>query len=286
MHKLSLLAALLLVLTVGATVSGDLASSALQTPLVGKIPPRSQGAPTGTEILQSTADMPLAARDKALLEQLEAGNVPLLLRQLESVELSGESAMGRGPTVTIWVMPDYLAVGSDEDYVRVPLSLHSATSVARRFGFILPTCKIVNAIYARSELRLGPQTMKPGPQMTSNAYFQEHNRRIDEQLEGHPLDLLIAGHKKDLVLTNRLAKKPGKVAIYGWHRLDGRPIQPLSTLHHAGYADYSHGVRLVSATVLIDGEPRSIYEVLEDPQLADLLSDEGAIPEARRLMGL
>ena len=227
-----------------------------------------------------------AAREKAILEQLEAGNVPSFLRQLESVELTGESAVGQGPTATIWVMPDYLAVGSDEDFVRVPLNLYSATSVARRFGFILPTCQIVNAIYARSELRLGPQPMEPGPQMTSNSYYLTHNRRIDEQAGGHPLDLLLAGHKKDLVLTNRLADRPGKVAIYGWHRLEGRPIQPLSTLHHAGYADYSHGVRLVSAMVLIDGEPRSIYSVLEDPRFADLLSDEGEIPEARRLMGL
>jgi len=67
------------------------------------------------------------------------------------------------------------------------------------------------------------------------------------------------------------------VAIYGWHWPWGSPIQPLSTVHGARYADYSHGVRLVSETVLIDDEPRQISTVLEDPDLAGLLSDEGVL---------
>ena len=99
-----------------------------------------------------------------------------------------------------------------------------------------------------------------------------------------PLDALISGHKKDVVLTNRLARAGAKIAIYGWHRLSGTPIQPLSTVHSASYADYSHGIRLVSDIVLIDGEPWSIYRVLEDPWLARILSDEGPIPRVREFM--
>jgi hypothetical protein len=57
--------------------------------------------------------------------------------------------------------------------------------------------------------------------------------------------VLLAGHKKDLVLTRKLATRPNRVAIYGWHQLSGEPIQPVSTVHVAEYADYSHGVRLI-----------------------------------------
>ncbi len=39
---------------------------------------------------------------------------------------------------------------------------------------------------------------------------------------------LIAGHKKDVVITNRLLTMPKRVAIYGWHRPNGSPIQPLA----------------------------------------------------------
>jgi hypothetical protein len=86
-----------------------------------------------------------------------------------------------------------------------------------------------------------------------------------------PQGALTAGDKKDLVLTDRLLRAPGRVAIYGWHRASHDPIQPLSTVHGAGYADYSHGVRLVSRTVYVNGASRSIDAVLTDPELAALL---------------
>jgi len=94
---------------------------------------------------------------------------------------------------------------------------------------------------------------------------------------GVKLGDLVAGDKKDVVITNLLSRRMGKIAIYGWHRGPGHPIQPLSTVHGANYADYSHGIRLVSGTALIDGKPRSIYDILRDPSAASIVSDEGSI---------
>jgi hypothetical protein len=95
----------------------------------------------------------------------------------------------------------------------------------------------------------------------------------------------LSGHKKDVVITNRLAQKKDKIAIYGWHQCAGAPIQPLSTVHDSCYADYSHGIRFVSDTVWIGGKPQSIYEVLEDPKLAEVLSTEGVIHNVRERLG-
>jgi hypothetical protein len=124
--------------------------------------------------------------------------------------------------------------------------------------------------------------------MTSTAYYLTHNKMIRDQrlAVGCPLGELISGHKKDVVLTNRMAVRQGKVAIYGWHRPSGVPIQPLSTVHGANYADYSHGVRLVSSTALLNGRPCSIWTILEDPALADVLSDEGVIRGERQRLSL
>jgi hypothetical protein len=83
--------------------------------------------------------------------------------------------------------------------------------------------------------------------------------------------------KKDLVVTNRLVERPGHVAIYGWHRLSGTPIQPLTTVHVATYVDYSHGVRLIDQWAEVDGQRVRIGVVLRDPQLCSLLSDEGPL---------
>jgi hypothetical protein len=85
-------------------------------------------------------------------------------------------------------------------------------------------------------------------------------------------------------MTNRLWANLGRVAIYGWHRPDGTPIQPLSTVHGARYADYSHGVRLISLVAYVDGQARSLLELLEDPQFAETLSDEGPIRRVAELI--
>ena len=184
---------------------------------------------------------------------------------------------------TIWVTPDYLAIGSDDDFLYVPLTYYSATIVADRFGSVLPTARMVDAIYEQSAHHLTPAPLPAGPLMRSNLYLEEHQQRIDAQRSGLPLGELISGHKKDLVLSNRLRQFPARVAIYGWHTAPGHPIQPLSTVHGARYVDYSHGVRLVSTTVVVNGRPRSIYDALQDAHIAPVLSREGV---TQRSLGL
>jgi len=99
-----------------------------------------------------------------------------------------------------------------------------------------------------------------------------------------PISGIIAGHKKDVVLTNRLWKKNGRIAIYGWHRDDRSPIQPLSTIHEKDYSDYSHGIRLIWDSVWVQGKMNSLYDVIQDHILAPLLTYEGAIKNPAELM--
>ena len=225
-------------------------------------------------------------REQAILKELLAGNLPPFLRNLIPVALSYRTPSGKSLTATIFVMPEYLSVGSDQDFLRIPLNLYTAATVATRLGFVLPTRKMVDAIYRQSAFHFAPEPMTPGPQMRSTEYYRVHNEKIEAQSRtlGITQGALVSGHKKDVVVTNLLAANPGRIAIYGWHRLGGAPIQPLSTVHGACYADYSHGIRLVSETVLVNGEPQSIYEVLQDPVLSGLLSDEGPIPNLRDLI--
>jgi hypothetical protein len=252
---------------------------------------------TGSAFVRYVASMHERQREQAILAQLLAGNVPDFLRTLQPVQLGYTYTHSRTITATICVMPDYLAIGSDDDFIRIPMNLLSATAVAAHFDFILPTPKMVDAIYAQAAYHLQPEPMTPGQHMRSTAYYQRHNGKITQQrLARHiPLGALVAGHKKDLVLTNRLAHRHGRLAIYGWHRRVGMPIQPLSTVHGAHYADYSHGIRLISTMVLVDGQPWSIYKVLQHQELAKILSTEGtlfplhqlfAIPSTLQVVGL
>jgi hypothetical protein len=145
---------------------------------------------------------------------------------------------------------------------------------------------MVDAIYLQAGVKLAPQPMPPTARMQSTDYFWTHNKTIDEgrARARATLGVLTAGQKKDIVLTNRLRSKPGRVAIYGWHRQNGRPIQPLSTVHGAEYADYSHGVRLVSSTAFVNGSPRNLGDILQDPQLSQIVSSEGPIPRPDALL--
>lgn len=248
------------------------------------IPPRPGDAITGSEFAKRTSCMSGEDRQKAALEEIKRGNVPSFLRTLKPLDVSDYAEDGKYYTVLIWVSPDYLAIGSDKDFLRIPLTLPSATAIANDLGCILPTKKIVNEIYKNSSIQLKPQPLPPGPQMRSSGYFLKHQNMIEKQRAGCPSGELTSGHKKDIVLTNRLLNRPDRIAIYGWHKLDGEPIQPLSTVHGARYADYSHGVRLIWSTVWINGEPRSIYEVLQNSNLASLLTYEGVIEKSWALM--
>jgi len=121
--------------------------------------------------------------------------------------------------------------------------------------------------------------------MTSVAVFLRHNEIVGQQraavLAAHPLGALVAGDKKDLVLTRRLFTAPGKVAIFGWHRLDGTPIQPLYLGHAASWVDYSQGTRLVRRSMTVDGKPTTVAEVLADAKRCVLMSDEGPLLDPR-----
>lgn len=218
------------------------------------------------------------------MNQLLAGNFPDFLRTPVPVTMLVARDDGTALEATIWVLPDYLAIGGDDDYLYFPLSRPSASKVARAWGFVLPTCKMVDAVYAQAVFHFTPVPMTPGPQMRSSTCYLEHQRRVDEQYAGERSAALVAGHKKDIVLTNRLGDEDDRIAIYGWHRSDDDPIQPLSTWHGAHYADYSHGARLVWDQVSIEGCLRSIVDVLADPDLAPVLTYDGSFPDAAELL--
>ena len=243
------------------------------------IPPRPPQSIAGSEFAKFVSGMDPRRREQAILDQILEGNIPNFLRKLAPVELKYERSDGKPVLATIFVLPDYLAIGSNQDFLRIPMNLETAAAVVDRLGFVLPTRKMVDAIYQQARYHFVPEPLPAGPEMRSTAYYLTHNSMIEKQAHsrGFLEGALVSGDKKDVVLTNLLTANAGRIAIYGWHRPTGVPIQPLSIVHGACYADYSHGIRLVSKTVVVDGKPRLISDVLHNPLLAKVLSDEGPI---------
>jgi hypothetical protein len=247
------------------------------------IPPRAVSAPAGSEVARRLAGLSGPERDGAIVAEIEAGNLPEHLRHARPVRLPSPAGVA-GRRLTLCVLPDYLAVGTDADFLLVPLGLGAALRLAGDFGFELPTRRVVDAIDRQAAAHVDPRPLPASDAMRSTPYLVLHNAIVQAQRQalGVDLDALAAGFKKDLVLTRRLWEMPGRVAIYGWHRASGTPVQPLSIVHGARYADYSHGVRLVSATAWLDGRPRTIEDLLARDDTAAWLSDEGVIPLRER----
>lgn len=234
------------------------------------IPPRPADAFGGKAFMAKLAELPREGREAAILTELAKGNVPTFLREFKQVPVSAGEVKG-----TIDVAPDYLAVGSDDDFVRLPMTPQTAQALADKFGCVLPTRKLVDAIDAAGEVRLAPQPLTEDRE--SVAAFLLSNEKIETQRKGQPLGALTIGSKKDIVVSPKMYERPDRLVIYGWRQLNGQPIQPLTNVHVDWYVDYSHGVRLVRDEIEIDGKRLKIAELLRDPQRCAIVSDEGIL---------
>jgi hypothetical protein len=182
--------------------------------------------------------------------------------------------MGQQHRITFFVTPDYVSIGTNDDWARIPLTPMTATAIADQWNCFLPTPKMVDAIHASAKVKLAPVPMYVHRDSTITMW--QHHLIIEGQRKGRKG--LISGIKKDVVITERLRNtaKPNRVAIYGWHQLNGAPIQPVYTGHVNWYVDYSHGIRLVYQTIYVDGKPMPYQDVFVHPLFHRALTDEGA----------
>ena len=136
------------------------------------------------------------------------------------------------------VANDYFSI----EGVRIPCDALTSEAIVAHFGGRLPIPSEVDAVWKASTVRLEPHPWGPpyDSSMLSTDRYTKYSAKIDIQINGRVG--LISGHKKDVVKRTRL----DTVAIYGWHRLNGVPIQQFNDhTHEATYADYSHGVRII-----------------------------------------
>lgn len=239
MNSPQIVALLLLIVSTasGTELREDVTAEARATAMPS-IPERRREARGGRALIAAMEKMSREQREALIVKEALAGNVPTFLRRFKRVKVSRG-----GVTGVVEVMPDYLAMGGDEDWVRMPMTPMSARKVAAAWGCELPTKSVVDAVWEQAEVKLEPRPLVK--EREAPATFLEHHEIIEEQRKGRELGLLVSGIKKDVVRSVREKEKPNRVVVYGWHKLDGTPIQPLTNVHKDTYVDYSHGVRLV-----------------------------------------
>jgi hypothetical protein len=235
--------------------------------------PLQQNTITGTAFYNLAAGMNWKQRDSLALMAFAQGNVPSFLKKFSAIHTSViDNTSGKTIKATYYVSPDYFSIGSDKDWARICITPQAAQKIADSLQCFLPTAKIVDDIYKAATIKLTPVPLfayrDSSPVMWQHHLIIEGQRR---QQNG-----LIAGIKKDVVISGKITKdsRPNRVAIYGWHTPDGKPIQPLYTGHVNWYVDYSQGIRLVYQYIKVDGKWIKYTEILNNPLLKKLLCNE------------
>jgi len=231
-----------------------------------------QSVVTGSSFYSTVEQWGWKQRDSLAVALLQSGIMPDFMKDFSPVKIGMTDSIGQQHTAVIYVSPDYLSIGTNTDWARVPLTPMAAQQVADNFHCFLPTRKIVDDIYKASKVKLAPIPLTE--KRDSSATMFLHHQLIEKERNGKRG--LIAGIKKDVVISNKISSdnRPNRVAIYGWHKSDGKPIQPLYTGHVNWYVDYSHGIRLVYRKIWVDGKPMDYVDVLKHPVFKYLLCDE------------
>ena len=216
-------------------------------------------AHTGEAFFKQAVSYNWRERDSLALEFVNAGQVPDFYFHFVPVTMPFTMPDGKNIKVTLYVAPDYFMVGTNRNWARVPITPMAAQKIADVYACFLPTPRMVDAIYKASTLKLAPVPMYAFRDSTITMW--QHHLIIEGQRKNKKG--LISGIKKDVVLSNKVLEhaKPNRVAIYGWHTLDEKPIQPVYAGHVNWYVDYSHGIRLIAQKVKIDGVLQN-YSVL------------------------
>ena len=236
-------------------------------------PERQKTAIAGNGFYKQAFSFKWQERDSFVTKEILAGNIPSFLKRFVPLHVQiKDSATGTTIKATYYVAPDYLSVGSDDDWARINITPMAAQKIADSLHCFLPTRKMVDDIYKAAKIKLEPLPLYALRDSTPTMYH--HHLMIEGQRKGRKG--LIAGIKKDVVISAKITmdNKPDRVAIYGWHKMDGKPIQPLYTGHINWWVDYSQGIRLVYQKIKLAGRWMDYRDVLKNSVLKKLLCDE------------
>lgn len=124
-----------------------------------------------------------------------------------------------------------------------PVGIGEALAMAQAEGLDLPSPTMIDAIWQSADLKIAPHPRSfahwTAAEMNDPTVYAAQLAHIESQILGHEFILLVGAYK-DVVRG-----PDGHVGLYGWHQLNGKPIQPYFTGHGLEWRDYSQGLRLV-----------------------------------------
>lgn len=223
----------------------------------------------------SLPEPPGEDRETALFEAVMAGRVA----PITWVALRSEHD---DRVATIYVAADALQVMDGDEAVRINVTPRTAQRIADALEAILPTPRICDLVWEQADVRIPPSFQAANATMAHTSRMLQHHRAVEAKVAGRTG--LIENVGKHWVITERLTEEQDRAANYGWYdhaaptlRGAHRIWQNVGLAHNLEHVDYSQVLRLVRRTCEVDGEEMDITDVLADPDLAGLVSDEGPL---------
>lgn len=201
------------------------------------------------------------------------------------------------------VLSRVLAIGTSADALRVEVNYLTCQRIADLLDCHLCTPKVATMIFQQAVTKVDPQNH---PSWVTDGTMANTNRMIEQSAL---LDSLIAPESTELVanegkfwvITQRFFKPLGNpgmpsfdnwdkpagtvgskhnAANFGFFQRNGVPIQSVGLAHDMSHTDYSQYVTLMSQRCFVGDVEMATADVLKDPNLCDVLSDEGPLPMA------
>jgi len=253
----------------------------------------SLGAAAATPTVLDLPDAPGPARDNLVLQHVLSGDAE-----------THWSPLVVSPRLQLLVMSDALKLGG----VRIGAGAKLAQQCADALGAMLVTPRVLDLMYAARAVTLPPELQYDATQMATTHWMVKYSARVDAALAaagGAPEGGIVQTVGKPFVLSNLLLAHPGKSVNYSWYCPPGSvsggkwqaqnvPAYPSVSLpdvyvlqqpswgHNAYQSDYASVMVFMHQKCVLDGKQVPTSQVLQDPALASLVSQEGVLRVLRQ----
>src|SRR6185436_14487506 len=102
--------------------------------------PQRTSSLTGNDFYHQAFGMKWKERDSFAVKEILAGNIPSFLKKFERIKVSiTDSITSKIIHAEYFVSPDYLSIGTDNDWARINITPLAAQKIADSFNCFLPT---------------------------------------------------------------------------------------------------------------------------------------------------
>ena len=150
--------------------------------------PYFQGKPeaslTGWNFMLKADKMEFWKLEDQIAQTILDGNVPSPMKEFRKIVfrtavVDSVEVLRKSHTIEMWVLPDYLSIGTDESFVRMPMGPLAAQRIADSLHCILPTTYLVDRIAEASEGHLDIFPFRPLENRNSQPIvFQDSHNAI------------------------------------------------------------------------------------------------------------